>query len=596
MDANIMGMDVLFNRAVSYRIPVFQRPYAWGNDQWTALWGDVKNVAEKLLSNPEAQDVLPHFLGAIVVQPRDGSTSLGEVQPVLVVDGQQRLTTLQLLVKALAVECIASMASPPTAYAFNGYLFNEVAYAGDHHLNATKVRQSNLLDRADFHHIINEELDPSRTRPIVEAYRYLRGEVHAWLNKDPSQVEERAQALHDVVTEYLKVAAITLDRRDQPHFTFEILNSRGVILNQADYIKNTVMYEADAIDDEAQAQALWGMFEADSDWWRQEDSRGRELQMQLDRFLNYWCTLRLGRYIEMRHSAAAFREYVEKAKNLNVTIETIAADVRIVGAAYRKIEEGRQPGIERALERIKALDIGVIMPPLLWLYTEDVSDESRRSAVDALESFLFRRLLCGLNTMGLNRLFIELCGELSKRRDEPADTVVIDFLSNQKADNRRWPNNKDVLDYLTTWAMPGNAARRRVILDTIERSRRTSMTEPLGDTSRLTVEHLLPQGWTDGDWPLFNPSEGEREERESYIGLIGNLTLATKELNSRMNNRSWATKRAALRRFSSLTINKELLEDAPDTWDESAIEKRSEELAKAVTEIWRPPAPPKPEE
>ena len=76
------------------------------------------------------------------------------------------------------------------------------------------------------------------------------------------------------------MATIELDRREQPHFTFEILNSRGEPLKQADYIKNTVMYEADVIDDENQARALWGMFE--DDWWREEDSRGRELQMQLD--------------------------------------------------------------------------------------------------------------------------------------------------------------------------------------------------------------------------------------------------------------------------------------------------------------------------
>ena len=211
------------------------------------------------------------------------------------------------------MEFTAAIASPPAAYAFHDYLVNEAPRIGGDHLNATKMRQSNLLDQADFHHIINEGLDSNRApRLIVEAYRYFQSGVREWLNEDPLEVEGKAQALHNVVAEYLKVATIELDRREQPHFTFEILNSRGEPLKHADYIKNTVMYEADVIDDENQARALWGLFE--DDWWRQEESRGRELQMQLDRFLNYWCTMRLGRYIEFRKTAAAFREYVEKAK------------------------------------------------------------------------------------------------------------------------------------------------------------------------------------------------------------------------------------------------------------------------------------------
>ena len=98
------------------------------------------------------------------------------------------------------------------------------------------------------------------------------------------------------------------------------------------------------------------------------------------------------------------------------------------------------------------------MPPLLWLYTEDVSEESRQSAVRALESFLVRRVLCGLGTMGLNYLFIDLVDHLSKRADELADQVVIDYLSKQTAENRSWPDDKRVVQYLTNWAMPGNAA------------------------------------------------------------------------------------------------------------------------------------------
>ena len=100
--------------------------------------------------------------------------------------------------------------------------------------------------------------------------------------------------------------------------------------------------------------------------------------------------------------------------------------------------------------------------------------------------------------------------------------------------------------FLTNSPMPGNAARRKMVLEAIERSKRSPMTESLSETSKLTVEHLLPQGWTQAGWPLPNPSVEATEARNAFIGLIGNLTLATRQLNSSMANRSWKTKQAAL--------------------------------------------------
>ena len=292
----------------------------------------------------------------------------------------------------------------------------------------------------------------------------------------------------------------------------------------------------------------------------------------------------------MRKTAVTFRTYVDKAKDRQESIEGIAADVRKVGRVYRNIEENSQPGIEEALRRIKVLEIGVIMPPLLWLYTEDVSEESRQSAVAAMESYLVRRVLCNLSPIGLNHLFIDLVKELSKRANEPVDHVVIDYLLTQGVENRIWPDNDRVVQYLTHWPLPGNAARRKMVLETIERSKKSPMTEPLSETAKLTVEHLLPQGWTPSGWPLPDPSDEATDVRNDSINLIGNLTLATRHLNSSMANRSWKDKRDALGQYSTLVLNKEVLRSAPVEWDERAIEKRSEELANTITQIWPRPA------
>ena len=590
MDSKIMGLGDLFDFDVSYRIPEFQRPYAWSEEQWEALWDDVQKVAEKILRAPDSPDLLPHFMGAIVVQPRDGDTQYSEVRPVLVVDGQQRLTTLQLLIKAVSMEFTSSLVSTTEFGTLRDCMFNDEKRTGGDYLNATKIRQSNGLDQADFQDIIRDRLGHNRpARPIVDAYGHFRNWVSTWLNSEPELVGLKATALYKVLTKYLKVATIDLDTGEKPHFIFEILNSRGERLKEADYIKNTVMYEADVIDDGDRASALWGMFE--DDWWRKEESRGRDLQMQLDRFLNYWCMMRLGEYVPIRRTAATFRRFVEQEKELNdAPIDSIANDIKGTGIVYKNIEENRQPGIEDVLRRVKTLEISVIMPPLLWLYTQDIGDQERKSAVRALESYLVRRALCNLGSQGLNRLFIELVKHLESDNSISADQAVIRFLNGQTAENRLWPGDKRVTDYLSVNAMPGNAARKKMILEAIEISKRPPMAEQLGVTSNLTVEHLLPQGWNEEGWPLPD-QEMDRSEatdiRNGYIPLIGNLTLATKELNSSMSNRSWENKRKALNKFSALFINKELLDSAPSVWDEDAIQHRSHMLGEALTKIWQ---------
>ena len=593
MDSKIMGLSDLFDFDISYRIPEFQRPYAWIEEQWEALWDDVRKVAEKILRSPDSPELLPHFMGAIVVQPRAGDTQFSEVRQVLVVDGQQRLTTLQLLVKAILVEFTSSLVSTTEFGPLRDCLFNNESRTGGDYLNATKIRQSNALDQADFQDIVRDRLGPNRPpRPIVDAYGHFRNSVSTWLNNEPDNVGLRAMALFEVLTKYLKVATIDLDAGEKPHFIFEILNNRGERLKEADYINNTVMYEADVIDDGEKASALWGMFE--DDWWRKEESRGRDLQMQLDRFLNYWCTMRLGEFIQIRRTAASFREFVAKEKELNHTsIDSVANDIKKAGIIYKNIEENRQPGIEDVLKRVKALEISVIMPPLLWLYTQDLDDQERKTAVRALESYLVRRALCNLGSQGLNRLFIELVQHLESDKSVPADQAVILFLSSQKAENRMWPDDRRIKDFLSLNPMPGNAARKKMILEAIEISQRPPMTETLGVTSNLTVEHLLPQGWNEEGWPLPDQEIDKIEAtsfRNGHVSLIGNLTLATKELNSSMSNRSWENKRKALNQFSALFMNKELLDSAPSIWDENAIQQRSQQLGEAITKIWQSPS------
>ncbi len=266
MDANIVDLETLYSKSVSYRIPQFQRPYAWKkNEQWEPLWDDVRSMAEGRLASLNASTVRPHFMGAIVLQRQNNKT--GEVEKRLVVDGQQRLTTLQLLIKA-SQEAFVSQNDSQRANRLSKLTRNDHNHLGGDDDNYTKIRQSNLNDQADFQRVIRniDTNSEARTSSIKEAFEFFRSSVTDWLNQDVSILDAKADAIEEALTKRILIAAIDLDEEESPHIIFETLNERGEELTQSDRVKNTVMYEAKVVDDAQKATDLWGMFEYDLRW------------------------------------------------------------------------------------------------------------------------------------------------------------------------------------------------------------------------------------------------------------------------------------------------------------------------------------------
>ena len=284
MEAGIQTLSGLFGTPVSYRIPVFQRPYAWTKEkQWQPLWSDAQRIAEKLLV-AKSEDP-PPFMGAIVLQLQ--SAKSGRVVKRIVVDGQQRLTTLQLLIRA-AQESFQNLDDTQRANRMSELTLNDPQDQGGDFDSDTKVRQSNVNDLHSFQDVIRGLSQATRPlRSIDEAYQYFTQEITDWLNKQPASREARAKALETTLTKYLQLATVDLDEDEKPHFIFSVLNARAEPLKESDHIKNTVMYEANVVDDAAKATELWGLFDR-NEWWRGSTNEGRYSRIHLDRFLNYW--------------------------------------------------------------------------------------------------------------------------------------------------------------------------------------------------------------------------------------------------------------------------------------------------------------------
>ena len=584
MNAKVVNLQILFQQPISYQIPQFQRPYAWRRDgQWEPLWEDVRNVAERHLKKGMGDIIRPHFMGAIILFPQTNKT--GEVTKSIVVDGQQRLTTLQLLIKATQ-QLFQNQDDVTRADRLRELTTNPESYCIVSN-DATKIRQSNYNDQTTFHAAIVDDYSDNSHQSIAEAYTYFKAEVNKWLNGDPNNRTARANALEDTLTKYLQIAAIDLDQDEEPHIIFETLNARSEPLKQSDLIKNTIMYEAGVIDDDQKARELWGMFE---DQWWEEDTGETSKRGHIDRFLNYWMVMWKREYVTVEKVASEFRNYIQEKQP---DIKIVATDIKCTGKIYKDLEEEKIPEIEIFLKRIKIMKLGAVTPLLLRLYTSrGLPREQRLKIVEVLESYLIRRMLCNLPSNNMNIFFISLLKELHNDKFTPVDKSIIKFLKDQTADSRVWPSDLMLDECLIERRMKETSSRKKsrkkMVLEAIEMSLRSEKSEPLGAMDRLTVEHIMPQEW-ERHWELpadvSDKSEAEAVRNET-IETIGNLTLTTDKLNASLSNGPWNEKRETLNKHSTLFLNKTLLEDAPNVWDEAAIKKRSRDLAKIIMQIW----------
>ena len=259
IDARVLSVESLFGSDTSFRIPPFQRPYSWGQDrQWGPLWEDIEGLAKRMLSNtPTAR---PHFMGAIVMQHR--TTPVGVAATRMVIDGQQRLTTLQLAIRA-AADVLKARGMDDRADRLRTLTMNRQQYTGGNVDNLVKIRQTNGNDRNAFQSIMLDETnEPDTSSNIGRCYKYFHLATEKYLEgpllSETPEAKNLAEALEAVLSRLLVVVAIELNEQDEPYTIFATLNDRGLHLGPADIVKNMMMQLADVGDDEDKAERVWG--------------------------------------------------------------------------------------------------------------------------------------------------------------------------------------------------------------------------------------------------------------------------------------------------------------------------------------------------
>jgi len=595
----------LFDGKKRFLIPLYQRQYAWKDDpQLQLLWEDIERAVGRL--STDRTSLTPHFMGAIVIAQL--KTFGKQVQAYEVIDGQQRLTTFQLLLTAL--RDVAAANSPKYAAELEKYLFND-GVMEDADAERFKLWPS-LTDRRAFVGTVDPEADldviaPAPTdeegfeRPSVAAYRYFKKKVEAHVVLGGVFDEHRLEILFEALKEGLAIVSIELEGGDDPQTIFETLNSRGAHLTPGDLMRNFIFQRAKGMGQSGGSLVVDNLYEThwlplDGAFWSQLDSRGRQSRQRLDWMLTDHLSMHIGDLVSVEKLFESYRRWILNTSPFVSVKAELEAITRTAKVEQRLFEKDRGDPVGGFGRFADAFDVSTAMPLVIYLATTADSDAELSRGLATLESYILRRDICGLTTKNYNRLFVGIIDPLRDVEGNRVDALIAN-LSSRTSDIDRWPDDAEWRDgWLGRDQYKGSRQPRlRYLFEALERSKRSALSEDIEIKSALTIEHIMPQTWRIS-WPIpgldqldeLNPEGREREmKREAAINKLGNLTLLTGPLNSSVANGPYSEKMPAVRAHSSLALNREL--NGYDEWAEEQISQRGEALFNTARNIWRAP-------
>lgn len=606
MDTHVRTPLAIFTLPQQLVVPLFQRPYVWDEEnQWAPLWGDLRRLAEHQLAQPGTPAT--HFLGAVVIQAAD--SAYGAMQAWSIIDGQQRLTTLQLVFDAAAA-AFDVLALDQLNGQVEALTHNPGVYVGEGDV-ALKLRHTNR-DRAAFDEVMLSEPPVAydslqhKTSLLARGHRYFAEQISSWLEEDvdtPGAVELRARALTNVLTQSLQLVVIDLRADENSQEIFETLNARGTPLTAADLIKNFVFQRlaAEGVDTEYAYKELWPF---ETKFWEKELSVGRTLVSRSSLFLNQWLISRVGEEIGPKSTFARFKYHLEheaksSMRDLLGVIKEQASRYEAWTAAAEDPHRALNV-VELDVYRTNAADTEVLKPLLLWLTRPGTpySPTSVDRVVQMAESWLVRRLLLRRTSADHGRVVAELVRLHRSATDAELVDRVENYLAKLNAESTYWPGDDELRAALATESAYRRfkRPRLRMILEAVEDALRGYADDKPSKTGMrvprlgFPIEHLLPQKWAT-HWPVDDLAA--EVARDAHVHRLGNLTLITSSLNSSVSNGPWlgeGGKRAQLEKHDVLLLNRQIREVSAGGWDEDLIDERTSSMVESIVETWPVPA------
>ncbi len=525
-------------------IPIYQRVYSWEKEQCKQLWDDIIKVG----GNDKMDG---HFIGSILYV-LDKITHSNNA--LLIIDGQQRLTTITLLLIALRNHLSDEVKRKKIE---DRYLINSDK-DGD-----KKFRL--ILSESDKDTLLSL-IDKDRRKPsepsskIVENFKLFE----EWVS-NTDKLETIFKGLDKLI-----IVEIALEKgKDDPQLIFESMNSKGIELTQTDLIRNYIVMETETEKQE-------GFY---NKYWRAMEEEFKQNKKWFDRFVRHYLTIKTREIPNINKVYVALKDYRQKE---GIGIEDLLKDLQKYCGYFCQIvfKKEADKDLNKALGFLVDLEMDVVYPLLLELYSDYkggvLSKADFRRSIALIESYICRRAVCGIHSSGLNKLFASFAKNIQK--DEYFKSLEAHF--GYLTEKQRFPNNDEFKDCFITIDFY-RFKKNKYFFERLENFDRKERVY----THEYTTEHIMPQKLTE-EWER-DLGENFQEIHNKYLHTIGNLTLTG--YNSEYSNKSFQEKRGMEKGFkdSPLRLNQGLRD--LESFGEEEIKNRANDLADLALKIWTYP-------
>ncbi|WQY79195.1 DUF262 and DUF1524 domain-containing protein [Helicobacter pylori] len=537
------------NQNNQFVIPIYQRLYSWKKEQCEQLWDDIIKIG----GNDKANG---HFIGSILYARVDDTHS----SPLLIIDGQQRLTTITLLLIALRNHSSDEVKRKK----IESYLINSDK-DGDKkfRLILSESDKDTLLSLIDK----NKRKPSEPSLKIVENFKLFE----EWIRKNTDKLETIFKGL-----EKLMIVWIALKKeKDDPQLIFESMNSKGIELTQTDLIRNYIVMETEVGKQEGFYNQYWRAMEED---FKQSKKQSKREDL-FSKFVRHYLTIKTREIPNINKVYEAFKLYQQER---GIETEVLLQDLQKYCGYFCRIvfKKEADKDLNKALSFLVDLEMDVIYPLLLELYSDYkdgvLSKQDFIPIIYLTESYICRRAVCGLGTNSLNKVFASFTKKINK--DQYLESIKVHF--GYLTEKQRFPNNDEFKKHFITIDFYHFKKREYFLerLENFERKERVYAHE-------YTTEHIMPQTLEE-EWER-DLGENFQAIHDKYLHTIGNLTLTG--YNQEYSNKSFQEKRDMEKGFkqSPLRLNQSLKD--LESFGEKEIEKRANDLADWALKIWTYP-------
>lgn len=421
MKSDPFTVQQIFQDRRQYRVPFYQRAYVWTKaNQWSRLWEDIRDKADALL---QGDDPVAHFMGAVVLEQQQKPGLLG-VERLHIIDGQQRLTTLQYVLASLQ-HILRQFEQPGLLPLVEGCLVNgnpdtmeekdverfklwptfrdrDQFVSG---MTATTIEDFRVRFPDSFTQAKRLKMVGVKHPPTLDAIIYFRESMLEWANDTKDfDLPSRVMALTNAVLTKLKIVCILLDKEDDAQVIFETLNGHGAELHATDLIRNFIFMRAgtDAAD---LYKNVWSQFE--TDLWSEKQSRGRLNRPRLEWFVQSAVQAETGEEIDIGRLYAGYRRFVDADTKLHGAAPQLELLNRY-GEHYKALVTGKGgKSIATFGRRISPWDASTVHPVSLRVAASGLSADAQNEIFGCIESYLVRRAVCGLSRKNYNKVFAQ---------------------------------------------------------------------------------------------------------------------------------------------------------------------------------------------